>query len=149
MIYCVCDWFLFCIQLAFICLSLSLSLQFWREELADIAQTYADECTLHPMANSPRTEPVIHSIRNIGQNVRVMTECNEETNLTQIMEEWFLQRFNYDYSTISCDEDESCANYLQVRFLTRTLCTVTVIYIVMIASIFETPIPIGRMVSKL
>ena len=96
-------------------------MQFWSEELAEIAQTTADECTLHS-SSGPRIEPAIHILRNIGQNLQVLSECNEETNITQIMDEWFQQRFDYDFVTRTCNQDETCINYLQVRELVTTNC---------------------------
>ena len=74
------------------------------------------------MASSPRIEPAIHSRRNIGQSINVFAECNEETNITQIIDEWFQQRFDYDFATRTCDQDESCVNYLQVRELVTRNC---------------------------
>ena len=74
------------------------------------------------MASSPRIEPAIHSRRNIGQNINVFAECNEETNVTQIIDEWFQQRFDYDFATRTCNQDETCINYLQVRELVTTNC---------------------------
>ena len=74
------------------------------------------------MASSPRIEPAIHSRRNIGQNINVFAECNEETNITQIIDEWFQQRFDYDFATRTCNQNESCINYLQVRELVTTNC---------------------------
>ena len=93
-------------------------MQFWSEELAEIAQTTADECTSHP--SGPHIEPEIHILRNIGQNLQVLSECNEETNITQIMDEWFQQ--DYDFVARTCNQDETCINYLQVRELVTTTC---------------------------
>ena len=96
-------------------------MQFWSEELAEIAQTTADECTLHP-SSGPHIEPEIHILRNIGQNLQVLTDCNEETNITQIIDEWFQQRFDYDFIARTCYQDETCINYYQVRELVTTNC---------------------------
>ena len=78
-------------------------MQFWNKELAWIARGFASECVL--------------SNDTLGQNLHILTEYDEDTDLADVVELWRQEGWQYDYESNQCSVTNGCDNYLQVSML--------------------------------
>ena len=85
------------------------SIQQWNEELARVAQAYAEMCQFRDNPN--RADNV--SFPTVGESLSASN--TRSPNYTEFVERsWFNQRVNYDYQTNMCSSPGSCTDYVQV-----------------------------------
>ena len=87
-------------------------LQYWNEELAELAAEHAQGCNFVPNENRGQS---IRRHRSIGENIGIAFSHN----LTSLIGYWFSEESNYDYYSKVCDPDHytyTCEHYLQVMY---------------------------------
>ena len=82
-------------------------MQVWNSELANVAQTYAEQCILEHNSNRTSQQDTFNTV---GENLCVTSLQN--ANFTNSVRGWFDQRNNYNYQSNSCNG--VCAQYTQV-----------------------------------
>ena len=55
--------------------------------------------------------------RQTGQNLYMVTKSSGyvNTNMTQVINKWFIEKKDYDYDTKMCTTGEMCGHYTQVN----------------------------------
>ena len=103
---------------------LTLALQSWNDELATIAQDYANRCIWghNPSRNS-------ESFLYVGENIYVTT--GTVSDYRSVVQTWYDEVADYHYSSNTCDPGKACEHYTQVsrgaRWATR--CTECEVYV--------------------
>ena len=88
-------------------LSCSLCKQVWDDDLADIAQGFADRCVWGH--NSARGDSYPGYV---GENLYLTTASS--VDYTAVVESWEDEKDYYDYDTNSCAANRQCGHYTQV-----------------------------------
>lgn len=87
---------------------LEFSLQEWNDELAQVAQTHAEQCVFEQNANRASQ---VATFSSVGENVLANTATVVDyAGLVQI---WFDERGDYVFSTEICNN--ICGHYTQVK----------------------------------
>ena len=88
------------------------NVQKWNSQLAQLAQTWSDNCVW--TYGQPQFDPatVGYAIDNIGQNI----EDYRYGSVTGAVQGWFDEKpyYNYDYVSCSAPIGKSCRHYTQV-----------------------------------
>ena len=85
-----------------------MHMQAWNDELASVAQSYAEQCIFEH--NNDRVSQQ-GTFSSVGENLAMETES--VANYTALVEGWNSQVENYNYEQNSCTV--VCAAYTQVR----------------------------------
>ena len=105
--------------------------QEWNDELAGIAQTYADQCMF--IHNDDRSSQST-TYTSVGENLFVTS--SQQVNYTQFVEAWYGEVMDYDYTSNTCQNGSVCGHYTQVGHHSRYMfCIHTVLSSVEIAII--------------
>lgn len=91
--------------------SLAFTPQQWSDELAMVAQGFANTCNFDNNGERVSQAP---SFVTVGENI-LATAMSDPVNFTELVEEWFNEERNYDYCTNTCSS--VCKDYTQVRDL--------------------------------
>ena len=86
---------------------LCLLSQKWNDELATIAQNYANKCI---WAHNPRR--ISRTFSKVGENIYAGT--GTVSNYLSVVQKWYDEVENYHYSTNTCDSGKVCGHYTQV-----------------------------------
>ena len=87
--------------------------QQWNDELAMVAQNYADMCIF---ARNPQRADQAPSFAMVGENLFVTGLENVTVSYTAVVEDWYNQNVNYDFQFNNCSGP--CDEYRQVRLCT-------------------------------
>lgn len=89
----------------------------WSEEAAQVAQSWANQCTF---AHNPDRGPY-------GENIAAASPPDAETN-TQAVQDWVSESANYNYASNTCASGQMCGHYTQVvwRDTTQVGCATAV-----------------------
>ena len=86
--------------------------QQWSDELATIAQIYANKCTWgHNKNRQTKT------FSYVGENI--FTTTGTVSNYGTVVQDWYNEVANYRYSSNTCDPGKVCGHYTQVSTLTH------------------------------
>ena len=83
------------------------TLQIWNDELAIIAQNYAEGCVFR---HNPNRSILAPSFDYVGENLAITT--SSRVNYTALAELWHNEVIHYNYSTNRCSD--VCGHYTQV-----------------------------------
>ena len=83
--------------------------QIWNNELATIAQNYANKCI---WAHNPSR--ISKTFSYVGENI--YTTTGTVTNYRSVVQDWYNEVANYHYSTNTCDSGKVCGHYTQVSY---------------------------------
>ncbi|XP_070573942.1 peptidase inhibitor 15-like [Ptychodera flava] len=83
----------------------------WDDDLATMAQTWVDYC--HWEHGDPDIQ---HSYEHTGQNMWVFgpSSLEERPTVSDAVDAWYDERYDYDYETNSCVPGRVCGHYTQV-----------------------------------
>ena len=81
-------------------------IQVWNDELAQVAQSYAEQCIFDHNDNRVSSQSTFTSV---GENLLVTTAS---ADYESFVESWFDERENYDYDSGQCSA--VCGHYTQV-----------------------------------
>ncbi len=84
--------------------------QVWNDELATVAQTYAEKCVLAP--NNNRTQQ--STFTTVGENILIYSDSGNRLNYTRLVDIWYSEGADYNYSTNTCSSNSVCGHYTQV-----------------------------------
>ena len=83
--------------------------QVWSDELAMVAQNYAEQCVFEHNANRVSQQSTFTSV---GENLAATTGL---ANYTGLIRNWYDENQYYDYSLNSCAQGQVCGHYTQVH----------------------------------
>ncbi len=84
--------------------------QVWNDELATVAQTYAEKCVLG--SNNNRSQQ--STFTTVGENILLIPSVNNYTSYTELVGLWHSQVANYVYDMNICRAPAGCGAYTQV-----------------------------------
>ena len=88
-------------------LQLTLAAQKWNDELATIAQNYANRCI---WAHNPSR--ISKTFSYVGENIYTTTGI--VSDYRSVVQSWYNEVANYHYSSNTCDPGKVCGHYTQV-----------------------------------
>ena len=95
----------------------NIIIQVWSDELAHVAQTYADKCYFGH--NNLRNEEQ-KTFPYVGENLYITSSPTPD--LASIVKGWYDEHHDYNYQENTCSPHKVCGHYTQVYRLTRKLC---------------------------
>lgn len=84
-------------------------MQEWSDELAQVAQNYAEECVFQHNQNSVVQQSTYTSV---GENLAAGSGPADYIGFVQ---NWYNEVSYYDYDTNSCNSGQVCGHYTQVH----------------------------------
>ena len=84
-------------------------MQVWNDELAMVAQNYAEQCMFEHNADRVSQQSTFSSV---GENIAATTAS---ANYTDLVKNWYDENQDYDYSSNSCAQGRVCGHYTQVH----------------------------------
>ena len=80
----------------------------WSDDLAEVAQNYAEVCVFDHNSNrvSEQTE-----FTSVGENLAAGSGA---ANYTRFVQNWYAEVEDYNYASNTCDDNEICGHYTQV-----------------------------------
>lgn len=84
--------------------------QVWNNELAMVAQNYAEQCVFEHNDNRGSQQS---TFRSVGENLAATTAPS--ANYTDLVRNWYDETQDYDYSSNSCAQGRVCGHYTQVH----------------------------------
>ena len=93
-------------------ISLVVIQQEWDDNLASVAQAYANKCIFQHNAN--RNE---EASTKVGENLYVTSSTSfaESSDLSKVVDSWDDEKNYYHLGTNNCDPGKMCGHYTQVR----------------------------------
>ena len=85
------------------------SLQTWNEDLAEMAQEFANGCSGDH--GQPDRDPI--TFDSIGQNIA--SDSVPITNMTDVVLRWYSEKKDYFYDDSACAIIDGCGHYTQVN----------------------------------
>ena len=82
--------------------------QIWNDELAQVAQSYAEQCVFAHNSERSSQSP---SFQFVGENLAARTG---PADYIQDINNWYNEVADYTYDTNSCNEGAVCGHYTQV-----------------------------------
>ena len=86
-----------------------ITLQVWSDELAGVAQNYADTCVW--AHNAARTSQQT-TFNYVGENIAITTQ--QSPSYSGLVGMWDAEKQDYDYDSNTCAARKSCGHYTQV-----------------------------------
>ena len=86
-------------------------MQKWNSQLAQLAQTWADNCVWGH--GQPQFDPATVGYEDIGQNIYYYSPYYLSSP-TAVVQKWFNEKSDYNYGSLSCAAGETCTHYTQV-----------------------------------
>ena len=95
-------------------LILKTIIQVWNDELAQVAQTWADQCRVDPLQHNPDRSSQSSSFNYVGENIGFSTNLNEPS--TEIVRRWYDEVQDYTFGPVGGSNVCSavCGHYTQV-----------------------------------
>jgi len=90
-------------------------LQEWNDELAEVAQNYADKCIW--AHNGDRTGQQ-QTFSYVGENIGEETGAADYPFLVNM---WLNEKEDYDYDTNTCSVGKACGHYTQVSIVYKVV----------------------------
>ena len=89
------------------------NVQKWNSQLAQLAQTWSDNCVW--AHGQPQFDPatVGYTENNIGQNIALYSDYSY-SSVTGAVQGWFDEKPYYNYDDQSCSAPPGCGHYTQV-----------------------------------
>ncbi|XP_064398515.1 uncharacterized protein LOC135345091 [Halichondria panicea] len=88
----------------------NMEMMVWNNELATVAQTYAEQCVFEH--NTDRVSQQ-NTFTSVGENI-LLSQENPVNNYTGLVGEWQNQGADYDYPMNTCSVSAVCGAYTQV-----------------------------------
>ena len=86
-------------------------IQRWSSALATVAQGYAEMCMFDPNPDRTAQAAALFFTGTVGEN----RAFGRTTNYTALIERgWFVERLNFDFTSIMCLSPGACDEYIQV-----------------------------------
>ena len=84
----------------------------WNNELAKIAQSYANKCVFaHNADRSSQSETYSY----VGENL--YASVGSAADYDAAVQSWYNEVENFDYDSNSCAENKACGHYTQVNYI--------------------------------
>ena len=97
-----------CIKsIAFLCTAI---IKVWNEDLANLAQMYAEECDFTHNADRQ-----LAAFTSVGENLAA-TSSSGAPDYTGLVQQWYNEVNDYTYSTNQCVPGRACGHYTQVSY---------------------------------
>lgn len=85
----------------------------WDDELADVAQAWADRCEFAHSDNDARSAAYGQGVY-VGENLSINSMMNDAVPASALYQGWHAEGADYDYETNSCAPGEVCGHYTQI-----------------------------------
>lgn len=85
----------------------------WDDDLADVAQAWADRCEFVHSDNDARSEAYGQGVY-VGENLSINSMMNDDVPASALYQGWDAEGADYDYESNSCAPDEVCGHYTQI-----------------------------------
>ena len=96
-------------------------MQQWDYDLAEFAQTYADECVFEHSSSADRMN-LVDGVSWVGENLYITSAGQYEGVTRDAIQAWYNEKEDYDYESGSCASGRVCGHYTQVYKLCENTC---------------------------
>lgn len=97
-----------------------MTMQVWNDELAQVAQMWADQCRVDPLQHNQDRSSQSSSFSYVGENIGFSTDVNEPP--TETVRRWYDEVQDYTFGPVGGSNVCSavCGHYTQVSACTCT-----------------------------
>ena len=92
-------------------------MQVWNDELATVAQNYADRCVFE---HNPDRSTQSETFSYVGENL--YASVGSAADYVGSVQSWYDEVADFDYNSNSCDPSKVCGHYTQVLHIIVSQC---------------------------